>query len=101
MSCITHGGLRGFWGKMFQNGQGCPSAFGYEPVMKILRSRDMSDADTLLHLAQEATALVQLAKGVLGDERLARRYRSGCSTSVNARRPGHFTLPHGEWHSAE
>eukprot|EP00959_Pyramimonas_sp_CCMP1952_P113973 2383287-Pyramimonas_sp.AAC.1 len=49
---------------MFQNGQDCPGAFGYEPVQKILRSRDMSDEDKLLNLVKDATALVQLAKGV-------------------------------------
>eukprot|EP00959_Pyramimonas_sp_CCMP1952_P365854 7662333-Pyramimonas_sp.AAC.1 len=36
MSCITQGGLRGFWGAMFQHGQDCPNIFGCEPIKRIL-----------------------------------------------------------------
>eukprot|EP00959_Pyramimonas_sp_CCMP1952_P154147 3225016-Pyramimonas_sp.AAC.1 len=46
MSCITRGGLRGFWGTMFQNGRDCPNVFGCEPIKRILQGKDMEGSDT-------------------------------------------------------
>eukprot|EP00959_Pyramimonas_sp_CCMP1952_P011740 247004-Pyramimonas_sp.AAC.1 len=85
---------------MFQSGQDCPSAFGHGQVAKILRSQDMSDEDKLNNLVKEATSLLHLAKNILGDERLERRHRSGCSTAINTHRPDQFAMPHGNWHDA-
>eukprot|EP00959_Pyramimonas_sp_CCMP1952_P291153 6090328-Pyramimonas_sp.AAC.1 len=99
MSCIAHGGLRGFWGKMFQNGQDCPNAFGCEPIVKILRSTDMSDDDKLTNLIKEAADLLRLSKNTTGDTRFERRYRSGCTTEINKYRPNQFSLPNGQWHA--
>ncbi|CAK0859411.1 unnamed protein product, partial [Prorocentrum cordatum] len=98
MSCITHGGLRGFWGKMFQNGQDCPNASEHQPAARIIRSTDMSDEDKLSNIIKEATSLLHLSKNILGDPRLERRYRSGCTTEINKYRLAQFSLPNGQWH---
>eukprot|EP00959_Pyramimonas_sp_CCMP1952_P416123 8718521-Pyramimonas_sp.AAC.1 len=62
MPCIPHGGLRGFWGKKFQNGQDCPNASGHEPIKRILQGKDMTDSDKLNASVQEMYGLLGLAK---------------------------------------
>eukprot|EP00959_Pyramimonas_sp_CCMP1952_P348401 7298099-Pyramimonas_sp.AAC.1 len=77
MSCITHGGLCGLWGTMFQNGQDCPNVFGCEPIKRILQDKDMKYSGKFNAFVQEMYGLLGLAKQVLGNRNLERRYAAG------------------------
>eukprot|EP00959_Pyramimonas_sp_CCMP1952_P438990 9190457-Pyramimonas_sp.AAC.1 len=87
MSCIAHGGLRGVWGTMFQNGQDCPNVFGCEPIKRILQDRDMEYKDKFNELLKEVTGLLGLAKQVMSDPKLERCYASGSAMDYDLGRP--------------
>eukprot|EP00959_Pyramimonas_sp_CCMP1952_P395463 8286244-Pyramimonas_sp.AAC.1 len=84
---------------MFQNGQDCPNAFGCEPIVRILRSKELGDAEKFNELVKEATGLLGLAKHVLRDSNLERRCAAGSSMEHDLN-PGLRTLPHGRWDTA-
>eukprot|EP00959_Pyramimonas_sp_CCMP1952_P230730 4823568-Pyramimonas_sp.AAC.1 len=101
MSCIAHGGLRGFWGTVFQNGQDCPNVFGCEPIKRILQDKDMEYSDKFNAFIKEMCGLLGLAKQVLSDRELERRYAAGSAIDYDLERPNRYTLPHGRWGDAE
>eukprot|EP00959_Pyramimonas_sp_CCMP1952_P400445 8390816-Pyramimonas_sp.AAC.1 len=99
MSCLTRGGLRGFWGTMFQNGQDCPNVFGCEPIERILQDKDVKYSDRFNAFVQEMCGLLGLAKQVLGNHNLERRYAAGCAMDRDFGRPQRW--PRGRWDNAE
>eukprot|EP00959_Pyramimonas_sp_CCMP1952_P142165 2975547-Pyramimonas_sp.AAC.1 len=62
---------------MFQNGRDCPNAFGCEPIKRILQDRDIKYMDKFSELLKEITGLLGLAKHVISDSKLERRYAAG------------------------